>query len=156
MYPLVSNLSPRQENRWSVTIKVVQENRGIVTIKEVQENRRGVTIKEVQKNRISVTRAGRDPCGMIVLSREWTEQSRTIPSFQKKNWTLRTRSKNIGTISIRMEQNRNCLERTVKIVNTFLFSRMLSKLGKHFNSGMCFQFRFSLYVVNRNGKIKWL
>ena len=58
MYPLVSNLSPRQENRWSVTIKVVQENRGIVTIKEVQENRRGVTIKEVQKNRISVTRAG--------------------------------------------------------------------------------------------------
>ena len=54
------------------------------------------------------------------------------------------------TISKRTERNGNCLKRTVKIINAFLFSRTRSKLGTHFNSGMCFQFRFSLYVVNRN------
>ena len=38
-----------------------------------------------------LSRAGRVPGGTIVLSRERTEQSRTIPSFRKKQ-TLRTRS----------------------------------------------------------------
>ena len=47
--------------------------------------------------------AGRVPRGTIVLSRERTERSRTIPSFRKNErleWVL----KNIGTISKRTER----------------------------------------------------
>jgi len=33
---------------------------------------------------VAAGRAGRVPVGTIVLSREQTERSRTIPSFQKK------------------------------------------------------------------------
>ena len=49
-------------------------------------------------------RAGRVPGGTIVLSRERTERSRTIPSF-RKNERLERVLKNIGTISKRTEQN---------------------------------------------------
>ena len=38
---------------------------------------------------LNETRAGRVPGGTIVLSRERTERSRTIPSFQKKSRKLR-------------------------------------------------------------------
>ena len=45
---------------------------------------------------------------------------------------------------------RELLEKNGIILKAFLFSRTHSQLGTHFKSGMCFQFRFSLYVVNRN------
>ena len=89
-------------------------------------------------------RAGRVPGGTIVLSRERTERSRTIPWFRKKNERLERVLKNIGMISKITERNRternrnrNYLKRTVKIVNAFLLSRTCSKLGTHFKSGMC-------------------
>jgi len=53
-------------------------------------------------NLISV-RSGRVPGGTIVLSRERTERSRTIPSF-RKNERLERVLKNIGTISKRTER----------------------------------------------------
>ena len=43
-------------------------------------------------------RAGRRSLGTIVLSREQTERSRTIPSFRKKNERIERVLKNIGTI----------------------------------------------------------
>ena len=49
-------------------------------------------------------RAGHVPGGTIVLSRERTERSRTIPSFQKKERSERV-LKNFGTISKRTERN---------------------------------------------------
>ena len=49
-------------------------------------------------------RAGRVNGGTIVLCRERTEQSRTIPSFRKKNERLERVLKNIGTISKRTER----------------------------------------------------
>jgi len=49
-------------------------------------------------------RAGRVPGGMIVLSRERTERSRTIPSFWKKNERLERVLKNVWTISKRTER----------------------------------------------------
>ena len=82
------------------------------------------------------SRTGRRSSGTIVLKRERMERSRTIPSFRKKNEPIELVLKNIGTISIRTEQNGNCLKRTVKIVSTFLFSSTHSKLGMHFKSGM--------------------
>ena len=69
--------------------------------------------------------------------------------FRKKEHLERI-LKNFGTISKRMEWNGNCLKRTVKIVNMFLLPRTRSNLGMHSKSGMCFPFRFSLYVVNGN------
>ena len=42
--------------------------------------------------------AGRRSWGTIVLSRERTERSRTIPSFRKKNERIERDIKNIGTI----------------------------------------------------------
>ena len=50
-------------------------------------------------------RAGRVNGGTIVLSREQTERSRTIPSFRKKNERLERVLKNIGTFSKRTERN---------------------------------------------------
>ena len=50
-------------------------------------------------------RAGRVNGGTIVLSRERTERSRTIPSFRKKNERLERVLKNIGTIGKRTERN---------------------------------------------------
>ena len=50
-------------------------------------------------------RAGRINGGTIVLCRERTERSRTIPSFRKKNERLEQVLKNIGTISKRTERN---------------------------------------------------
>ena len=52
-----------------------------------------------------ITRAGSFPGGKIVLSRERTERSRTIPSFRKNNEHLEPVLKNIGTISKRMKWN---------------------------------------------------
>ena len=67
--------------------------------------------------------AGRFPGGTIVLSRERMERSRMIPMFRKKHEHLERVLQNFGTISKRTERNGNCLKRTVKIVNVFLFSR---------------------------------
>ena len=92
--------------------------------------------------KVVISRAGRVNGGTIVLSRERTERSRTIPSFRKKNERLESVLKNIGTISKRTERNGNCLKRTVKIVNAFLFSRTRSKLRTHFKSVMCFSSDF--------------
>ena len=50
-----------------------------------------------------VTRAGRRSWGTIVLSRDRTERSRTIPSFRKKNERIEGVLKNIGTICNRTE-----------------------------------------------------
>ena len=98
-------------------------------------------------------RAGRVPGGTIILSRERTERSRTIPSFGKKKC-----SECVLKILERLVKEQNgtegeLLEKNGIIVNAFLFSRTSSQLGTHFKSGMCFQFRFSLYVVIRNWKI---
>ena len=82
-------------------------------------------------------RAGRVNSGTIVLSRERTERSKTIPWFRKKNERFERVLKNIGTICKRTERNGNCLKRMVKIINEFLLSRTCSKLGTHFKSGMC-------------------
>ena len=53
------------------------------------------------------SRAGRHSWGTIVLSRERTKQSRTIPLFRKKNERIEHALKNIGTICIGTEQERN-------------------------------------------------
>ena len=55
---------------------------------------------------LNETRAGRVPGGTIVLSRERTEWSKTIPSFQNKNERLERVLKNFGMISKRTERNR--------------------------------------------------
>ena len=52
-----------------------------------------------------LSRTGRVNGGTIVLCRDRTERSRTIPSFQKKNERLEHVLKNIGTISKRTERN---------------------------------------------------
>ena len=45
-----------------------------------------------------IFRAGRRSWGTIVLSRERTERSRTVPSFRKKNELIEHVLKNSGTI----------------------------------------------------------
>ena len=92
-----------------------------------------------------------------------TKRAEPVPggkncSFQKTNRTIKKDPKNEhlenvlkndGMISKRTERNRNCFKKTVKIVKMrSYFQEHRSKLGSHFKSGMCFQFRFSLYVVN--------
>ena len=52
------------------------------------------------------TRAERRSRGTIVLSREQTERSRTIPSFWKINERIERVLKNIGTVCKGTEQNR--------------------------------------------------
>ena len=54
-----------------------------------------------------VSRAGRRSWGTIVLSRERTERSRTIPPFQKKNERIERVLKNIGTICKGTERERS-------------------------------------------------
>ena len=49
------------------------------------------------------------------------------------------------------EWSRNFLKRTVKIVNVFLFSRMHSKLGMLFKSGM---FPVQIFSVSSEPKLK--
>ena len=49
------------------------------------------------------------------------------------------------------EWSRNFLKRTVKIVNVFLFSRMRSKLGMLFKSGM---FPVQIFSVSSEPKLK--
>ena len=76
-------------------------------------------------------RAGRVPGGTIILpENEHNDQERSHCS--KKNERLERVLKNFGTISKRTERNGNCLKRTVKIVNEFLFSRTACKLGTQF------------------------
>ena len=60
-----------------------------------------------QKRHFSLlqTRTGRRSWGTIVLYRERTEWSRTIPSFQKKNERIKRVLNNIGTICKGMERN---------------------------------------------------
>ena len=57
----------------------------------------------------AMSRAGRRSLGTIVLLRERTERSRTIPSFRKKNECIERVLKNIGTICKGTEQERNDL-----------------------------------------------
>ena len=47
---------------------------------------------------LHLVRAGRRSWGTIVLSREWTERPRTIPSFWKENEHIERVLKNIETI----------------------------------------------------------
>ena len=54
-------------------------------------------------------RAGRRSWGTIVLSRKRTERSRTIPSFRKKNESIKRVLKNLGTICKGTERERNDL-----------------------------------------------
>ena len=68
---------------------------------QVQGNYYTIT-KQVLRGR-PVNRAGRIPGGTIVLSRERTERSRRIPSFQK-NERLERVLKIFGTISKRTER----------------------------------------------------
>ena len=60
--------------------------------------------KKQERNDLAEGRAGRVNGGTIVLSRERTERSRTIPSFRKKNERLERVLKNIGTITKRTER----------------------------------------------------
>ena len=72
--------------------------------------------------------------GTIVLSRERTERSRTIPSFRKKNEHIERVLKIVGTICKGTE--RTFLKRSFEIRNAFLLSRTRYKSGTHFKSGM--------------------
>ena len=58
-----------------------------------------------------MNRAGRRSWGTIVLSREQTERSKTIPSFRKKNERIERVLKNIRTMC--KETERKLLEKNV-------------------------------------------
>ena len=60
-------------------------------------------------------RAGRRSWGTIILSREGTELSRTIPSFRKKNERIERVFKILEQlVKERRGTNENCLKKTLK------------------------------------------
>ena len=73
-------------------------------------NLKGLVITTIQRGGGIFTqginaRAGRRSWGMVVLSQERTERSRTIQSFRKKNELIERILKNVGTICKGTEQN---------------------------------------------------
>ena len=65
------------------------------------------------------------------------ENERNDQERSQKKKRIESGFKNIETICKVTERNGNCLKRMFKIRNPFLLSRMRSKSGTHFKSGMC-------------------